>query len=197
MKVVRQWYSLNKAFVLFVVWSVATYMLPSALFDERILVLNISAYVLQVSGLIITIEGLLSVRSEFGARSIPELISDFFVLKPIENHSGSGTLLTFKQTVLDKRPVIPIECLDRDEGLNKNIAALFECINHDRVAIEHLLDRQKETEEKIRDELGPKIGEHQRRSERVNLHGSGLALVGLLWVGIGMTQSALSAYLTL
>jgi hypothetical protein len=183
----------NRLFVLSVLWPVSVFTLSSALIDETSLVLNISAYVLQLSGLITTIKGLLSSRAEFGARSPAELLKGLFRMKPVVVATGDSTLMKFEQTVLDVSPVTAAECKDSEEKLEVNINLLLEHINSDRLSIRYLLSRQKDLEDDIQKSIGERIGKNYRTVERIHLHGSGLALVGLFWVGAGMTQAAITS----
>lgn len=190
------WYLRNRLFVLSVLWPISVFILPSSLIESASLVLNISAYVLQLSGLIITIMGLLSTRSEFGGLSPSELLKGLFRIKPVVIARGGGTLMNLEQVVLDVSPVTPTECRDLEEKVEVNTQLLFKHINNDRFSIRHLLSRQQHFENDFKNKIGKQVGEHYRTVERVHLSGSGLALVGLIWVGVGMTQAAIATFIT-
>ncbi|SEQ26717.1 hypothetical protein SAMN03080615_00972 [Amphritea atlantica] len=197
MRVLRWWYRRNKMFILFVMWVMAAYFVPAAFLKDTVLVLNVSGYILQISGLMTTIGGLLSIWKAYEVNSPYELIVRFFSFKMPAMKSGSGKLFTVEQTVLDLSPIKLEECEDRVERLERNIEKIVDSINNDRFTMRYLMETHKRIDKKIQKDVLSKVGELHRRSEKINLHGSGMTLTGLLWVGIGITQAAVAAYLSL
>ncbi|MFN3881490.1 MAG: hypothetical protein ACK4L8_08695 [Nitrincola lacisaponensis] len=195
LKCIRSWYRRNKPFVAFCLVLVSIYFVIRTFVTETELSFLIGGLVLQLLGISVTFKGILDIRKEFNRPGFWELTKGLFRFESKTVIAvASGNLNMLAATVIASG-VTQSKDKSKQDINAENIDRLFQLINEDRKQAQMLLEQLRNVEKRIDAEVLPKVGQISQKTERIHISGSGLTLMGLGWVAIGVICSAIPSFL--
>ncbi|QEW06349.1 hypothetical protein [Nitrincola iocasae] len=194
-KCLRSWYLRNSPFLAFCLVLVSLFFVIKTFCTETEPSLLIAGLTLQLLGILITFIGILDIRKEFNRPGFWELIKGLFRFKSRTVYGiGSGNLNMLAATVTASKAE-PTTGSSKEDVNAENIYRLFNMVHEDRHQAQMLLEQLRNIEKRIDAEVLPKVGQISQQTERIHISGSGLTLMGLGWVAIGVICSAIPSFL--
>lgn len=187
----KSWYRRNLPFVAFCLILFSIYLVLNTFCSDKEKAFLLGGLILQILGVGITLYGILCIREEFNSPSIWVLIKGLFRFKSnVVIGTGSGILTTFEQTVVDFSIAYPIKEHPINDVNTENIQRLFEIINNDRKTLKALWEQNEANKKRLEAEALVKINQISQQNQRVHVSGSGLTIMGIGWVMVGLICSS-------
>lgn len=193
----KSWYRRNHPFVAFCLVLFSLYLVLSRFCSDSEKAFLLGGLILQFLGVVITLNGIVCIRKEFNSPSLFELFKGLFRFKSrTVIGTGSGSLTTFGQTVVDFSRVSPIREHPVKDVNTENINLIFEIINNDRQTLQALWEHHETSKQRLETEAILKVNQLRQLNHRVHISGSGLTLIGIGWVIFGLTCSAIPFFIS-